>query len=260
MVISTVLAIGIPQHGAIDGRRSSCRMLLLWNGLELETPGAPLVRRLERNTSMKLNRDFGDDRMRDRDGNVMPTNLEGMIAGIEIASARDIIRMQDIIKAVGTRSFGALLAAASLIAVSPLSAIPGMPTTIAAFVFIISGQLLLNRDCCWLPGWATRKTIAREKALKAVRFMKPFARFVDRFLRPRLLHLTEGAGVYAIALCCILIAATMPPLELIPFAASTAGVVLSALGLSLISRDGLLALIALSLTAATLGLALYKLL
>jgi hypothetical protein len=46
----------------------------------------------------------------------------------------------------------------------------------------------------------------------------------------------------------------MPPLEIVPFAASTAGAAISAFALSLLAHDGLLAVVAFVLTgtAATL--------
>lgn len=40
------------------------------------------------------------------------------------------------------------------------------------------------------------------------------------------------------AVLCLAIAATMPPLELIPFGNSTAGAALSVLGLGMMARDG----------------------
>jgi hypothetical protein len=67
--------------------------------------------------------------------------------------------------------------------------------------------------------------------------------------------LTGKVGTYVIALVCILVAATMPPLELIPFAATAAGAALTAFGLSLIAHDGVMVLIALGVTATGATLA-----
>ncbi len=47
----------------------------------------------------------------------------------------------------------------------------------------------------------------------------------------------------------------MPVMEFIPFSANIAGIALTALGLSVITRDGLLALIAFGFTAAIIVLA-----
>ncbi|MDT8409522.1 MAG: exopolysaccharide biosynthesis protein [Wenzhouxiangellaceae bacterium] len=61
---------------------------------------------------------------------------------------------------------------------------------------------------------------------------------------------------YVIAATSILIAVIMPVLEFIPFSSAATGTALTAFGLSLISRDGLLALLSLSLTGAVIGAAL----
>jgi hypothetical protein len=60
-----------------------------------------------------------------------------------------------------------------------------------------------------------------------------------------------GPGRYIIALICLLVAAAMPFLELIPFSSSAAGVALSAFGLALVSHDGALALLAYLVTGVT---------
>ncbi len=69
-----------------------------------------------------------------------------------------------------------------------------------------------------------------------------------------------GFSKYMVAVFCILVAAGMPIMELVPFSATTTGIALTAFGLSLISHDGLLALLAFLATALTLGLVTYKLL
>ncbi len=70
---------------------------------------------------------------------------------------------------------------------------------------------------------------------------------------------TEGAGVVAIAAVCLLIALAMPIMEVIPFSANGAEIALTAFGLALISKDGVLALFPLSITLATMGLIGYHL-
>ncbi len=69
-----------------------------------------------------------------------------------------------------------------------------------------------------------------------------------------------GPGVYVIALTCVVIAAATPPMEFVPFTANGAGIALTAFGLALIAKDGLVALVAFVFTAATLAAVLYGLL
>lgn len=172
-----------------------------------------------------------------------PTSLEELLDRIAIAGKRrDRVPLSAMMAEVGDRSFGPLLLFAGVIAVSPLSGIPGMPTFMGVFVMLIAGQLLAKRDHFWLPGWLLRKSVSRKKLDKALRWLRPSARLIDRALRRRLTFLVRRAGLYAITAVCLLVAATMPVLELVPFAATIAGAALSMFGLALIARDGLFAL------------------
>jgi hypothetical protein len=190
-----------------------------------------------------------------------PRNLEQVLDRLEDAARdRDEVSIEAILESVGNRSFGPLLVVVGIIAMSPLSGIPGLPTTIAVIVLAISVQLLFHKKHFWLPRWVVERTVAQSKFEKALRLIRPPARFVDRLLKPRLKVLTHRVGFYAIALLCSVVAASMPPLELLPFAATLAGAALAAFGLALISEDGLVGLIAITMTATIIGFGVYQLL
>ncbi|RJQ65509.1 MAG: exopolysaccharide biosynthesis protein [Desulfobacteraceae bacterium] len=190
-----------------------------------------------------------------------PTNLEQLLDRVrEAAPDRDRISFGAILKVIGRRSFGPVLLVAGLVTLAPvIGDIPGIPTIIGIFVFLISVQLLFRRDHLWIPGFLLKRSVARDKLRKALKWMQPAARFIDRLLRPRLTIFVEGAVVYVIAIVCIAIAATMPLMELVPLSANAAGAALAAYGLSLISRDGLLALIAFAFTVTGGGLVVFNL-
>lgn len=188
------------------------------------------------------------------------TNLEQLLDRIEKAADDDRVSLDAILDVVGRSSFGPLLLVAGLVALAPIIGdIPGVPTIVAVFVLLTAGQLLFRREHIWLPRWLLKRSVARSKLCKALGWLRRPARFVDRLLRPRLTIFTQGAGIYAVAIGCIVIAAAMPAMELVPFSANGAGAALTAFGLSLIARDGLLALLAFLFTAATFGLAVYRL-
>jgi hypothetical protein len=186
-----------------------------------------------------------------------PTNLEEMLDRLgRIPANNDRIALGTVLATVGRRSFAPLLLVAGLIAFSPLSGIPGVPTLVALMVVLIAGQLFFKRRHFWLPQWLLRRQISTAKYEIGLKALRRPARFIDRFLRPRLTALTQDAGLYAIAVLCVLIAATMPPMELVPFAATSAGAALTVFALSLIAHDGLVALLALILTSTTAVLVL----
>jgi hypothetical protein len=166
------------------------------------------------------------------------------------------VTVGEMVEAAGRRSFGPLLLVAGLIPASPLSGVPGLPSLAALVVFLVAGQLLLRRDHFWLPGWLLRRRVSARRFRAMLRWLRPPARFIDRWMRPRLTALTGGVATYLIAATCVAIAIAMPPLELVPFANSTSGIALSAFGLALIAHDGLLALLALLFALATVALVL----
>jgi hypothetical protein len=189
-----------------------------------------------------------------------PRNLEQLLD--VLASAQDgskALSIGELLDTVGRRSFGPLLLVAGLIGISPVSGVPGVPTLIAVGVVIVASQLLMNRSCFWLPGWLTRRELKQSKLEKVIKFMQPVARWVDRILRPRFCMLTSGVFVHVIAGICIVIALTMPPLELVPFSATTTSAALTAFGLALIARDGLVAAVGMLIFVTSIGLAIYLL-
>jgi hypothetical protein len=190
------------------------------------------------------------------------TTLEQLLKRIgEAVRDKERVSLGLILEVVGQRSFGPILLVAGLVIFAPLIGdIPGVPTIMGMLVVLTAGQLLFRREHLWLPRWLLKRSVAQDKLDKALGWMQSPARFVDRLLRQRLTMFTEGAGVYVIAIVCIVIAAATPAMEAVPFSANGAGAALTAFALSLIAHDGLLALLAFLFTAGTLGLVIYNLL
>lgn len=188
------------------------------------------------------------------------TSLEQMLDRI-VASAdsKGRVSFGRIVESVGDRSFGPLLLMVGVIMTSPLSGMPGVPTTMGVLVLLIAGQLLFRREHFWLPAWVLKRSLEQRKVKKAIDWLRPPARFVDRWLRPRLPAFIRGGGTYLISLVCAVIAAVMPMMELVPFSAHVAGLALTAFGLALISRDGLLALMAFLAITVSFSFLVYRL-
>lgn len=183
-------------------------------------------------------------------------NLEQLLGRITDASdSRNDVDLGSILDAVGRRSFAPLLLVAGLITVSPIIGdIPGVPTAMAIFIFLIAGQILIGRHHFWLPQWLLNRSVTTKKLKKVLAWMRRPAQFIDRHIRPRLATFVRPR---LIAISCLAIAAAMPTMELIPFTANLAGAALTIFALSIMAHDGLLAIIAFSMTVLTLGLGLY---
>jgi len=186
------------------------------------------------------------------------TNLEQLLDRLDEArEGQESVSFGRLMETIGKRSFGPLLLLIGVILVSPLSGIPGMPSTMGVAVFLLSCQMLLRRRHIWLPGWILRRSISEQKLAKVAGFMRKPARFIDRLINQRLSFMVDGPAGWPLALVCLLLAVTLPLLEPVPFAASSAGAALTCIGLAMIAHDGLLAIIAYALVLGIGGTVAY---
>lgn len=170
------------------------------------------------------------------------------------------LSVDELMDAIGQRSFGPLLLVPSLIAVSPVGAIPGLPFFTSCVIILVSAQMLLGHDHFWIPGWLARRSMDAHVLQRGLNAFRPVARAVDHILRPRLSFLTDGAFAAALALLCLLVGLVTPVLELIPFVGGippNAAVV--AFSLAMTARDGVWALFAFGLTGLSAWLVLLAL-
>jgi len=156
----------------------------------------------------------------------------------QTAAGKKDISLDHIMTTIGNRSFGPLLLLAGLIVIVPiLGDIPGLPSTVALIIILIAGQLIIGRDHFWLPEWLLSRSVKHDQLCRILRSLRPAARFLDRWTRPRWVFLTKGGRTYLVG----------------------AGIALIAFGLALITHDGLLAVLALAITLGTFTLIFYNL-
>jgi len=182
-----------------------------------------------------------------------PANLTDVLQRLrDHTRGQDEISVGDLLSAVGQRSFGPVVLIAGLIIIAPLIGdIPGVPTLFGLVVLLTLGQLLFQRQSVWIPRRLSNRHLARDTLMKGLDWLQKPARYVDRWTRPRLTWLVRGPGQYLMALICMLVAAAMPAMEVVPFSANGGGAALTAFGLAIVARDGLLAIVATSLTLVT---------
>ncbi|MET0293756.1 MAG: exopolysaccharide biosynthesis protein [Phenylobacterium sp.] len=191
-----------------------------------------------------------------------PQDLESLLGELDRTArgAGERVSVQEIMDSLGERSFGPFLLLAGLLGMTPVSAIPGAPSTIALITFLVAGQLLIGRRSFWLPRFLRNRSVAADKLHRTVAVAGKPARIADRLVRPRLCRLTGPVADRLIALACVVLALCVPPLEFLPFVAFIPSAAIAAFGLGLIARDGLLVLIALSISASALAFGLTELL
>lgn len=182
-------------------------------------------------------------------------NLEDVVNTIrDLANSEEEVSVGDVQNATGTRSFAPFLLIGGLVTLSPVGGIPGVPTLFAIIVFLTAGQLLIGRKHFWLPGVITQRAVADEKLRNGTDRLEKPARWVDRFLKPRLTFMTQGPATYVVALACVMLAVTVPVLEAVPFAVAAPAAAISAFALALVANDGVLAILGYLASAGSLYL------
>lgn len=170
--------------------------------------------------------------------------IEKIAARAEAGEHISIATIQEI---AGRRIAGPLLLFPALVLVSPLSLVPTLPTIVALIIILVAGQLILGARKVWLPRRLAQAALSPERALKVVEFIRPAVDMLGKVSKPRLKFLVDGIGLRIACGICVLVALFIPPMEFVPGASTTAGVIIATFGLALTMRDGVLLLIALTL-------------
>lgn len=149
------------------------------------------------------------------------------------------------------RVFGPVLALLGLLVITPLGLIPLFPSFCAVLIAIIAIQRLFGRRYPWIPRHFSERSVDEGRLRSSLQKARPWAQQVDRFLKPRFTGVLEGGMRRVVALVLMLLATTMPFLEIVPFAAALPALAVLLFGLALSAKDGILGTAALGASAAT---------
>lgn len=163
------------------------------------------------------------------------------------------VKVGDMVGAFGTRSYGPFLIVPALLEISPIGAVPGVPTVLATMVVLFAAQMLFGAKRLWVPGFIERARFSARRLERGVHTLRPLARRVDGWFHGRLRRLTTGPFMRVAAAGCIALAVTVPLLEVVPFASSIPMAAIALFGLALLVGDGLLMLGACALALGAVG-------
>ncbi len=188
--------------------------------------------------------------------------LEEMLQRMDsLSNQQDHVSFGDALDAAGDNTFASILLMIGIIMIVPGPAdIPGVPVVLGALVIIICVQMLMGRKHIWVPATLEQRRMTSQRMQQMIHWLHKPASWMDRITKQRYRWLTNQMGVGIIAIVCILIAATTPILEFVPFSANVAGAAIALCALALIAKDGLVAAIALAFCVATAALVTYTLL
>ena len=175
----------------------------------------------------------------DTTGPEVAQSLAAVLAAIRQAARGETLCVRDIFEEIGERSFATALLIPALLLVSPLSGIPGTPTIGGLVVILIVVQWIAGRDHLWLPDVLMRRRLKASRVLTALDWLDRPAGLFDRTAAARLSFLTRGPFALAALLTILLIAASWPFLELLPFVTSIGAFAVSLFAFGLMTRDGL---------------------
>ncbi|MCF3594780.1 exopolysaccharide biosynthesis protein [Rhodobacteraceae bacterium LMO-12] len=169
--------------------------------------------------------------------------LSDILDALDDAGQDGTVSLDNVLQETGDQSFAPLILIPSLILVSPLSGILGLPTIGATIIFLITLQKLTGRPHVWMPATLTRRSIKSKRLQKAVRWLRPVASWGDRHTDRRLRLLTSRPLNILTLIVILGICLLIPFLEVLPMVTSVFAVAISLLAVGLLARDGLFTLL-----------------
>lgn len=180
-------------------------------------------------------------------------SLQGILAHVMKEMDGLDSNLRDIVASMGHRAFGPVMVLCGLFLMTPLGALPGLPAAFGIINIAFAVQLLLRRPYPWVPSILAKVRIPYTRVAKVHGKVAPWLAKIDNVIRPRLAWATEGIMLVLAAFIAILLSTAMIPLGLIPFGVVPAAAILGLMGLALIARDGILMLVALTISLGLLG-------
>lgn len=159
------------------------------------------------------------------------------------------ISVADMSARFGGRALGALLLIFGLLCMLPLP--PGGTTIFGLPLLFLAPQLVIGKRAPWLPGKVSRQKVSTGDLRAGLPRVIPWLQKVEAVSRPRLSFLFGPVGERLIGLVCTVLAFVLIlPIPLGNILPATAVTVLS---LSLIQRDGVIALLGYAIAGASAG-------
>jgi len=166
--------------------------------------------------------------------------LESVLEKLDDATTDDSATVNSILNEFGHRSFGPILTLCGIVMLTPLGAIPGVPAILAICITSSALQLIFGRKKPWLPKRIGRLKISSARLVKAKRLFRPFFRFIDGLIRPRMTWAASEGARLSVALISIFLALALLILAALPFGGLIPGFLIALFGVGILARDGLI--------------------
>lgn len=157
------------------------------------------------------------------------------------------IHLKKLVDISGRRTFSLIIIIFSVLNILPVAMVPGFAVLTAIPILFVSLQLITARQHLWLPRYFGEKKLPTAPIVRALEKSITWFRQLEHLLKPRLQWLFTPVGVSLLG--CVLGFLCILLLLPIPFSNNILGFLLLLFALSLLEYDGLLLIIALSLSA-----------
>lgn len=164
-----------------------------------------------------------------------------LLDGFAEGDPAETLRLGELFRGLGDRSFGMLLIAATAPAFIP---IPGLAGALSGpLVMLVGAQILLRLRQPWLPGFVARRGPERSTMARLRDLLSPWLRRLERVVRPRLTVMLDHPLLDVVTGLLILILGLLLSLP-IPLTNYVLAALLILFALALLERDGVLMLVA----------------
>ena len=163
---------------------------------------------------------------------------------------RPVLTVGQMLEQFDSRAFGAMLFVFGLLNCLPLP--PGSSTILSLPILLLAPQIALGREIPWLPRKLIEHPLKRDDLRGLFRRLTPIVRRMELVTRPRLEVMFGPIGERAIGGVCTLLAMVL--VLPIPLGNLAPGATVAVLALSLLQRDGLLALLGYLMAGVSVGL------
>ena len=138
--------------------------------------------------------------------------------------------------AFADRSYGIMMFAFALPNLLPVN-VPGISAALGIPLLILAAQLAYGLHAPWFPRWLAERSLRSRDFAKAVAWCMPWLLRTERFLKPRLLALSDWTGERTIGIVCLILAVVI---ELpIPLGNWLPSLAICLISLGLLERDGI---------------------
>jgi len=176
-------------------------------------------------------------------------NLMRLLDQLEHETGDGQVSVRDVLELLGPRAFTPMLLVPCLALVSPVSAVPGVPSFLSLLVGLVAVQMVFGQTRIWLPVFLLDRAIDATRLRRAVGVMRRPVAVVDPWINERLTWLADKpANLPALLIFCT-VSFLMPLIEFVPFLTSTLASAMTLFAIELFARDGLFMLAGYTLVA-----------